>query len=360
MILIVAYLILLFLLSIYSYALLDPNLTLFNSQIWTSFRDAMVYLGYYQRQNSTILYISGVILLFVFHYFFIQKSKLINPLKLAFLIGGVLLFSYPFLSHDFFNYLFDAKIVTFYHQNPYLKRGLDFPHDPWIRFMQWTHRTYPYGPSFLLISLVPSFFSFGKFVASYFFFKIMFIGFYILAVFSLQKMNKRWAVIFATHPLVIVEGLINTHNDLIGISLTIAGLLYIVQKKDWLGRFFILVSVGIKYVTLPYLFFANNKKNHLVITALVAGLMIYWVWSNEIQPWYFLLLFGLLVVNERIINNLFILFAGLLFSYIPYIWLGGWDKPEKVAMKHQIILVFFILNCVYFIFIFARKKFLRR
>ena len=36
-----------------------------------------------------------------------------------------------------------------------------------------------------------------------------FMFFYIAAVFTLQKMNKRWAFIFATHPLLLVDGLIN-------------------------------------------------------------------------------------------------------------------------------------------------------
>jgi len=87
---------------------------------------------------------------------FIRNFKRYNPLLISILIGVGLLFSYPFLSHDLFNYLFDAKIVTFYHQNPYILKALDFPSDPWLRFMHWTHRTYPYGPSFLFLTLVPS------------------------------------------------------------------------------------------------------------------------------------------------------------------------------------------------------------
>jgi len=41
----------------------------------------------------------------------------------------------------------------------------------------------------------------------------------------------------------------------------------------------------------------------------------------------------------------------LLFSYYPYIRLGGWDSLEKLSLKHIIILVFFFINIIYFVFL---------
>src|SRR5689334_22418240 len=98
MILIVSYGVFLGLLTVYSYALLDPNITFFNNALWTTFRNAMVHFGYYQRDLSGIIYIIGITGLFIFHYLFIKKFKGNNSLKIALLVGGVLFFSYPFLS----------------------------------------------------------------------------------------------------------------------------------------------------------------------------------------------------------------------------------------------------------------------
>lgn len=332
-------------LALYSYFLIDPNLTFFQTGWWESFRDFSVYIGYYRRDLSWIFYLVLIIMLFVFHLLIVKKFKKINPLHVALLISVIAIFSYPFLSHDFFNYLFDAKIVTVYHSNPYAYKPLDFPGDQWLRFMHWTHRTYPYGPVFLFISVIPSFLSFGKFVLSFFFFKIFFSIFFLLAVYFLQKINKKSALIFATHPLVIIEGLVSSHNDLIAVSLGIIGIYYLYKNRNKIGWAFLLLSVGIKYLTFPILIVV--KKNQAFIRYAFIGIIIilgYFSFRVEIQPWYFLNLFIFISIYEKLLSKFNIFFAGLLLSYYPYIRLGGWVKPENVSLKHWIIAVFFALN----------------
>ncbi|MDO8515495.1 MAG: hypothetical protein Q7S14_03265, partial [bacterium] len=151
-----AYFFVLFLLSIYSYSQIDLNLTLLQTPWFLQFKETMINLGYYNRPLSTLAFIILVLLLYI-----------LKPKKIILAIGGlclISLFSYPFLSHDFFNYIFDARIITTYHLNPYFYKALDFPADDWIRFMQWTHRTYPYGPVWLIVTLIPSFLGFSKFI----------------------------------------------------------------------------------------------------------------------------------------------------------------------------------------------------
>ncbi|OGK23430.1 hypothetical protein A3A46_03215 [Candidatus Roizmanbacteria bacterium RIFCSPLOWO2_01_FULL_37_13] len=394
MIILFLYFIPLFSLSVYSFSLIDPNITFFQTKWWEIFRDKMVYFGYYRREMSWIIYLAIVILLFISHYFFLKRYKQFNPVKLAIIIGTILLFSYPFLSHDFFNYMFDAKVVTVYYKNPYFYKALDFPKDPWLRFMHWTHRTYPYGPLFLLITIIPSFLSFGKFALSFLFFKSTFIIFYILAVFFLNKLNKRYAMIFATNPLIIIEGLVNSHNDLIGVSLGLIGVFYLLSpsrhsdpastgeesipplagvrsrfarffgrlrflrmtRDELITRLIFFLSAGIKYITFPLLFLSRDKKkmNQFIFISII-GALVYLSFKSEIQPWYFLNLFIFLPFYEQLVNRLNIFFFGLLVSYHPYIRLGGWDSLEKINIKHWVIGVFLIINIVYLLF--SRKKF---
>ncbi len=339
---IIAYLLTLLLLALYSYSLMDLNLTLVNHPLWELFRENIIQLGYFRRDLSWVVYAMFVVALFIFHYFMVKNHKKINPLHVAFIVGGILLFSYPFLSHDFFNYLFDAKILTFYHQNPYLHKALDFPQDPWIRFMHWTHRNYPYGPTFLLISAVPSFLSFGKFVLNILFFKVLFVGLYLGAVVCLQKMNKRWAMIFATHPLILIEGLINSHNDFIALCLSLVGIYLLSKRKRIGGRLVLLVSAGIKYMSAPAILVGlKNKKLNYV--AFIATILIITYVSITIspQPWYFLNLLIFLPFFEGFITKLNLLFMGLLLSYYPLIRLGGWSE---ISYKYTIIWVALFLN----------------
>ena len=344
MVLYFLYFIVIFLFSIYSYSLVDLNLTLFNSTLWDNFRNFIIQIGYFNRGLSTTIFVSGIIILTCL-YLLVKKIKP-DPIKLALVISLVSLIAYPFLSHDFFNYMFDAKILTFYGKNPYLFRALDFPADHWIRFMHWTHRVYPYGPTFLPITLIPSFLSGGKFILSLFFFKLTFTLFYLAAVWAVNKIDKNKALIVATHPLIIIEGLITPHNDLIAMSLGLVGIYLLFNKKVWSRALFI-ISGLIKYSTLPILLM--SKKNKWLNVLAFIGILVplfYLSFFSEIQPWYFLILFIFLPIFPNLIKKMDIFLIGLLFSYYPYIMLGGWDAKYKVDLKHQIIIYFLVANLV--------------
>ncbi len=358
---IAGYIIVLFGLLIYSFTLIDPNITLINHPLWDSFREPMVFLGYYNRPVSWLIYISIVILLFIFHYLFVKKYKDYNPVFLSLVIGYILLLSYPLLSHDFFNYMFDARILTFYGQNPYQKMALDFPTDDWLRFMHWTHRAYPYGPSFLVITLIPSFLSLGKLILNYFFFKALFIAAYFIGVLYLNKINKKSAMEFATHPFILIEGLVNAHNDLIGVTLALIGSYYLFKDNNIIARIFLALSGGIKYVSAPLFFIANkNFRNWNAIILLgQLLLLIYLVYTKGFQQWYLLTIFAYLPFFPRLIKYINISLFGLLISYYPYIRLGGWDSTEKIQLKETIIYSSIVINIVIILLLYVYTKFLK-
>jgi len=245
--------------------------------------------------------------------------------------------------------MFDARIVTFYNQNPYLLKALDFPNDHWLRFMHWTHRTYPYGPTFLLITLVPSFLSFGKLLLSIIFFKITWVSFYLAAIWIVEKKHKDFALFFATSPLVIFEGLINNHNDLIAICLIMIGMMAIFHKKKIKGYLLFFLSVGIKYFTLPYLFVQDKAKriNLFVFWALLAGFTYIGV-TQGIQPWYLLNFVPILLVTKEMEGLFTAASAGVLLSYYPYVALGDWTNTEVIAYKNMIVLATFLFVLLVF------------
>ncbi|PIS15534.1 hypothetical protein COT62_03170 [Candidatus Roizmanbacteria bacterium CG09_land_8_20_14_0_10_41_9] len=346
-------------LFLYSFTLVDLNLTFFNHPFWELFREKVIYIGWFRRDLSWILYLVLILLLFLFNWFFTNRYKKFNPMIIALLVSIALLMSYPFLSHDFFNYLFDARILTFYHKSPYLFTALDFPADAWTRFMHWTHRTYPYGPTFLIISLIPSFLAGSKFILNYFSFKLMFFLFYFLAVYALNKLNKKWAIFFATHPLVIVEGLINSHNDLIGVCLSILGGYFILKNQNLKGRAIFLFSAGIKYITAPFVFLSkNNKSINTIIFALACLVLVYLKITSAFHAWYALSLLVFIPFFPNLISKLNIFFIGLLMSYYPYIRIGEWSSQ----IEDTIIFWFLIINVIYLAVpvIWSRIKLTRR
>ncbi|MCR4329724.1 MAG: hypothetical protein NUV65_04240 [Candidatus Roizmanbacteria bacterium] len=335
----ILYFILVGALSVYSYVLVDPNFTLFNHPFWEMFRNSVVLLGYYNRLNSWYIYFSIVVLLFIAQYFFMRSWKKHNPLRISIIVALILLVAYPLLSHDFFNYLFDAKIVTYYQGNPYILRALDFPTDPWVRFMHWTHRTYPYGPSFLIVSLIPSFLAGGKLVLNYIFFKLMFASCYVGSVWALSKINKKYALFFATSPLVLIEGLVNTHNDMVALFFAFIGISLLWNSKKYSARILFTLSFLTKYISLPILFVTRKKSIWTFASFIVLHLLlIYLGIQQEIQAWYFLNLLIFIPWYFKYIQSLTILYIGLLLSYYPYIRLDSWNGPS-VYIKHVIVLV---------------------
>jgi len=211
--------------------------------------------------------------------------------------------------------------------------------------MHWTHRVYPYGPTFLPITLIPSFLSGGKFILSLLFFKMTFVSFYLGAVWATNKISKNIALVIATHPLIIIEGLITPHNDIIAMSLGLIGIYLLFNKKYIWSKILFIISGLIKYSTLPILII--SKKNKWLNILAFIGILIplcYLTFYSEIQPWYFLIIFIFLPVFPNLIKRIELFLMGLICSYYPYIMLGGWNSKDKVDMKHQIIIYFFIAN----------------
>lgn len=333
------------LLGLYSFVLVDPNITFINHPIWSSFREVVVQIGYHNRPMSWGIYVSLIVVLYGLHFWLMKHAKKVNYWYLALITAGILIFSYPLLSHDFFNYMFDAKILTFYGDNPYLQKALDYPQDEWLRFMHWTHRTYPYGPVFLGITLIPSFLGMGTFVIHFVLLKVVFALFYLLGVFSLGKIKREYGLFFATHPLVLVEGLVVAHNDLIGVSLALVGVWLLISQRRVAGYLWLLVSILIKYMTLPFSILTGKNRwhQHWLAFAGIWALIGYLTYTVDLQQWYFLNFFVLTPFLFPVLRRMNIIFIGLLLSYYPYIRLGGWGEEGRVELKLWIVGVSIVL-----------------
>jgi hypothetical protein len=315
-----------------------------------------VQLGYYHRTISTTIYISIISALTILHITLVKKNRE-NPIHVALITTGILLLAYPFLSRDLFNYMFDARMVTFYHVDPYFHKALDFPNDQWLRFMHWTHRSYPYGPTFLPLTLIPSFFAFGKLLLNFIFFKAMFMSVYIWITYMLTKIKREYGLFFATHPLVIIEGLVNNHNDLIAVMFGIMGIYYTSSKAISILSY--LASGGIKFLTAPALFLLfkfKRVKTEYIVAGLIAGLILYLSYTGEFQQWYILNFFVLIPFLYPLIKKMYIFFYGILLSYFPFLLYGEWNTEGNLSIKHAVIIGALLINVAWE---YSRKKFMK-
>ncbi|MDO8487428.1 MAG: hypothetical protein Q7S45_03990 [Candidatus Curtissbacteria bacterium] len=382
-------------LAVFSYAYVDLNLTLSQNPAALEFVGLMQQLGYYHRPQATFIYVIFIAVafsFFVLNLFLFAKSKIsLKYLKVATVVNTlILIFAYPFLSSDLFNYLFDAKIITHYHVSPYNHRALDFPQDDWIRFMRWVHRYSPYGPAWLGMSLIPSFLGFGKFLLTFFTFKV-FIGIFHLVnsriIYKvLEKVNPKQALFgtafYALNPLFLIEGIANGHNDLVFATFLLLPIYFsLAKRKEILFAATFLIGVLIKYISvlnLPwyivrtYLKKPKGFENFVILNILTMAVFTFlystfritvpFVSSGstqvQFQPWYLFWTIPLIafIPNPFYMAVAIILVIGSMLRYLPFIYFGDWSTPGTIQyMRLVTVLPTFIA-----LFVVAVLKFRKR
>lgn len=340
----------------YSYTQVDLSLTLSKASLYQTVEKGFQYIGYFQRPLSTNLYIIIIALLttgYIWLLFVARKGRLSVAMfwKITLLCTIILTFSYNAFSYDLFNNIFDAKIITHYHQNPFIKTALDFPHDPMLSFMHWVQRPYPYGPIMLVFTVPLSYIGLQYFLPTFFLFKIvngvLFLGIiYFLRKIILivhKKEDTFTLVLFALNPLVLIEALVSAHNDIAMLFLALWGIYLLLKKKWLLAGVLILLSALTKQVSVflfaPVFVYMISEiffKKHFLslqkflwfcVFAMTAGLF-YVLTQREFQPWYLLWILPFLVLVQQsklLISFIIGISVGALLRYVPFLYLGNWD-----------------------------------
>lgn len=367
------------LLFLYSFTQVDLSLTFSRASIYQSIEKSFQYVGWFDRPISTYLYIAIFIILFILYFWtlrLVSKKSLSRKIIWfsIFIVTLILLLSYNAFSYDIFNYIFDAKIITHYHQNPYIHKALDFPGDPMLSFMHWTQRTYPYGPVWLLFTAPLSFISGHFFIVSFYLFKILMAAFFLLTVYSIEKIGKILKFentllsvsVFAFNPFLLSESLVSAHNDIVMMGLLMYGIYFLLNSKNIKGWILVLLSIGVKFATglfvLAY-FFVSVLKKKIYLLELSLVLMIIAVvlasLRTNFQPWYLLYIspFASLLYQKKYIKFPFFVFSvAAVIYYIPFLYTGNWDPPIPLILDDIVLLACFISILIGLLFFFKKKN----
>ncbi len=263
--------------SIWSYGLTDPNLVLINWEPYWQFQQWAWQTFFHNRPMQTITYVVLISLLFVNYgvitWLFRKLELKMETFKKFLVAMGIylfvispLLFSYNALSHDVFNYIFNARMVIEYQANPHSEVALGYSFDPWTRFMHNTHTTAPYWYGWTVISLIPYLLGFGSFLITWLNFKLfalvslLLYGMIMWFWKNQQKQTlEHWQLgLVMLNPLVLVEIVGNSHNDFwMMVPALLAFLLLLNRPKQmhWLGLSLLslIFSASTKYATLVLL-----------------------------------------------------------------------------------------------------------
>lgn len=303
MIIYILYFLVFLLYSIYSYAFTDPNLVLTSYEAYWSFQQWMWTHVLPDSQGLAIGFVTIIIIMFVLY------SKLISYLKnkhkiptniikskyfwYYLLLLAPLLLSYNALSHDIFNYIFNAKMIGVYGVNPHIHTATEFPADLWTRFMHNTHTAAPYGYGWTAASMIPYFLGFKKFITTLFAFRIFSLTSLVFLYFAMQEFSKGFfkrklelyelALVFL-NPLLLIEVVSNYHNDLWMMApaiLSLGIILKLVNHKSIEYRKKVIFTA----ISAVLMFFSMSIK---LATFMISPI---WIWA-----------FGMLFISEKTVS----------------------------------------------------------
>ena len=286
------------------------------------------------RVSLAQVYIVIILLMFLVQALLLFTDLKKISAKYLFIIAGVATFilsiSYPFISHDFFAYIFYARMVVFHHLNPYIVPPQELINvDYWITFIHNIEIRYPYGPLFLLYTMVPQIIlSSNRLLLNLFTLKIMGGVVFFLAGLILYRLlgkDKKVFSLWYFNPLFMVESLVNGHNDILMIG-TFFTALYLLSLKKYLSAWVVLIaSILIKFITvgaIPLMIVSERWKT-LVFRILGLGVFIYIsTTAIAVHAWYFTwpYLFVPFMKLKRIsLLGVYIIGILLLINYYPFV-----------------------------------------
>ena len=358
-------------LLLYSFTQVDLSLTLSRVSIYQTIEKAFQYVGWFNRPLSTYLYLLILGAMFTLYGITLNLARkkaieLKTLWKIIIFLSVILFFAYNAFSYDIFNYIFDAKIITHYHANPYLHKALDYPGDPMLSFMRWTHRTYPYGPFWLVLTVPLSFIGLGYFLLTFYLFKLLMVLSFVGSCFLIARISKKLNIdpvhsvaAFALNPLVLIESLVSAHNDIVMMFFGLLGVYLLVEKKMVNSSLSLIFSVGIKFATgllfpvFIYKIFQNKSKDNFFyfsVILMVAAVVFATIRSGlnfnpfgvnyqnvQFQPWYLLYVLPFAAFVQRkffIMIPVFIISLFSLFQYVPFLYLGNWNPPVPTILAY--------------------------
>jgi len=365
----VAYCIFLFFITTFSYLFIDPNFSYLHN-LYSGF-------AFDYRLQTTILYLLVIFLFFIFYFLFlwlVYKKRLNGEYirLLIFTTVGVLFFSYPaVLSYDIFNYIATGKVIFFYHENPYIVMPIEFAGDSVLAFTHAANKIALYGSSWILLTLIPYTAGFGNFLLILFSFKLFIVLFYFALSFLIWKISKNIfsVCLFALNPLVLIETLVSSHNDVIMMFFALFSFYLLMRKKNiLLAIIFFILSVFIKYATfilIPvflYVFWRTIRKKavdwqkifYFSALLMLGGFFLSPI-REEIYPWYaiWFLSFTFLIPEKKFFLNISLAFSfSLLLRYIPYMLTGTYIGQTPILKE----LLSFTLPVLYSLYYVLKKK----
>ncbi|MHB8792779.1 MAG: hypothetical protein ACYC6O_05520 [Thermoleophilia bacterium] len=191
------------------------------------------------------------------------QNRRINRIIFGFAIAfHILMFITPFLlSTDIFDYIRHGRIFAFYGENPLIVPATFFPQDPFFTLGGWVGTGSVYGSLHVYLTAALARISGDGVAANLFVFRGFFIGLNLVNLLLIWKiaarirpgLERKALVFYGWNPFVLTLVVANAHNDLLMLTLVLAGLLCYLDRRYLLGVLSITMAILVKFIALPIL-----------------------------------------------------------------------------------------------------------
>lgn len=302
-----------------------------------------------------LAYVSMLLVLFAWYAYIVRGvlQKRIGSRQLFVYIGILivtLLFSFPAFSNDIFNYIATAKVTYLYRENPYIVMPIDIPNEPMLVFLQAANKTALYGPTWIAFTALPLIAGAGNLLRTVYCVKILVSVFFTGVLFMIWKLTRRLdaVALFAFNPLVIVDTLVSSHNDVVMMYLALAALYVLLQKRYVRAVLLLLLSVLVKGATVflvPVFMYVwwrqrvgevNRERLWLYCTYAMFAVFLLSPLREEIYSWYFIWVLSFAVLRETFDIYWAIALGftmGLPLRFLPFAVTGSWTGITFLVKK---------------------------
>ncbi|MBR2705115.1 MAG: hypothetical protein IKE91_06585 [Clostridia bacterium] len=277
-------------------------------------------------------YLAVIILMVIFYTLIIKKRRELfksikDVYKYIILISAICVISLPFMSSDVYYYLGIGRLASKYNQNPYYTDMKSYIDDNNININDdsvmetgyknyWANTTVVYGALWSMICAAVAFFSFGSLNAGILIFKILNVLIHIFNCVLLYKLSKKkiFPLLYGLNPFVLIEGIVNVHNDIYMVFFILLALYMLREKKNIiLSILFVAFATLIKYVAillLPLIIIYYYKEETLgkrILKCVSWGILFilfiiipYLLYIRDINVFY-----GLVVQQKRFAKGIY-------------------------------------------------------
>lgn len=335
-------------------------------------RQAFNDFNYPPLKNTVrIIYLCLFAFTFIFFGIFLFMEKRKKDIKISFnekiitavLIGIIFITVVPVFSIDFHCYSMQGRVMSIHHANPYLVTPNTFPDDPFLHGIFWKHRVAFYGPLWILISAVMTFFARDSVFLNLILLKLPLLTGYLLLIWQGYSLASKIsperkdliATFLAFNPFIIVQYLIDGHNDILMFALALWAFNLVYSKRYVSGYIIFALSMLVKYTSVfiaPFLLILSyarldrkrdvfkNAFSFILISFFVA-LILYLPFMQD----------GLVFLKNLVSHKLFFGTQGIDSNTLPYAYLLGIQKTGLLKGINLIYPPAGIISVFHFLFL---------